>query len=575
MTKNITRTKTYRIFYLVVAAVIFTQFVFAQHGEMELKTNPAANVTTKRIADAPQAEPQNWLTYGGGYDNQRYSRLAEINTKNVSGLKPVWLKQFGIPHGFETTPIVVDDVMYITTGGNTSVYALDAKTGKEYWHFAGAVPEDVAACCDWVNRGVAIADGKVFFVTLDAQFYALDAKSGKMLWKQTVGDTRDGITATVAPLVVKDKVIVGMSGGEYGVRGYLDAYDIKTGKRMWRFWTIPAPGEPHHDSWGGKETWRTGGGTTWVTGAYDPQLDTLYWTTGNPGPDFNGEVRPGDNLYTDSLLALDPDTGKLKWHFQFTPHDVWDYDGVSEVILTDLDINGRNSKVLLHADKNGYYYVIDRTNGKFLFAKPFARATWVKSIDPRTGRPEVNKDAVPGPTFKMVCPGPAGAKEWVHMAFSPQTKMVYIPVIENCAEFRVGQAFYSRGLPFWGSAANIAAGGPEESHGFLKAVNAATGEEMWKIRSEDPVVSGVLATAGNLVFWGEADGMFHATDARTGKDVWTYNVGSGIHAPPVTFALGGKQYVAIAAGWGGWVEGFAPELMEKPRSHTLVVFALP
>jgi len=301
----------------------------------------------------------------------------------------------------------------------------------------------------------------------------------------------------------------------------------------------------------------------------------LYWTTGNPGPDFNGAVRPGDNLYTDSLIALDPDSGKLKWHFQFTPHDMWDYDGVSEVVLTDLTINGQARKALLHADKNGFFYAIDRTNGKFLFAKPYAKTTWAKGINAQTGRPEVNPDAIPGPGFKMVWPGPAGAKEWVHMAFSPQTGLAYIPVIENGAEYRVGQAFYGRGLPFWGSAANISAGGPEESHGFLKAVNAATGEEAWKIKSDDPVVSSVLATAGGLVFWGEANGIFHGTDAKTGKDVWTYNVGSGIHASPITFALDGKQYVAIAAGWGGWVEGFAPELMHEPRSHTLVVFALP
>ncbi len=570
-----TKQKFYRIFYLALAAAFSVQAAFAQHHAGGLEKNPAENVTTERILRAPEAEPHNWLTYGGGYDNQRYSRLNQLTVKNVSGLKPVWLKQFGIPHGFETTPIVADGVMYITTGGSTSVYALDAKTGKELWHFETAVPEDVAACCDWVNRGAAIGDGKVFFISLDAQLYALDAKTGKQIWKQTVGDTRDGITATVAPLFLKDKVIVGMSGGEYGVRGYLDAYDAKTGKRAWRFWTVPAPGEPGHETWGGKETWRTGGGTTWVTGAYDAQLDTLYWTTGNPGPDFNGAVRPGDNLYTDSVVALDPDTGKLKWHFQWTPHDVWDYDGVNEVILTDLNVGGRNVKALLHADKNGHFYALDRVSGKFLFAKPFARVTWANKIGPQTGRPDVNKDAIPGPTFKMVCPGPAGAKEWNHMAFSPQTNMVYVPVIENCAEFRIGQAFYSRGLPFWGSAANIAAGGPEESHGFLMAINAATGEQAWKIESENPVVSGVLTTAGGLVFWGEADGMFHATDARTGKNVWSYNVGSGIHAPPVTFAHDGKQYVAIAAGWGGWVEGFAPDLMHKPRSHTFVVFALP
>lgn len=572
---NSTAKRSGSVVCLFSLSAVLTVASTAWPDEKKLDKNPAESVNTQRIIKAPQAEPHNWLTYGGGYDNQRYSRLDKINADNVGQLKPAWIKQFGIPHGFETTPLVVDGVMYITTGGHTSVYALDAKTGEEYWHYEAAVPEDVAACCDWVNRGVALADGKVFFMTLDAQLIALDAKNGQQMWKQSVGDTREGHTATLAPLIVKDKVIAGISGGEYGIRGYLDAYDLKTGQRAWRFWTIPGPGEAGHDTWGGKETWRTGGGSTWITGAYDPDLDTLYWTTGNPGPDFNGDVRPGDNLYTDSVVALNPDNGQLKWHYQWTPHDVWDYDGVNEVILADLTINGQARKALLHADKNGHFYALDRTNGQFLFAKPFAKVTWAKGIDPQTGRPQVNKEAIPGPAFKMVWPGPAGAKEWNHMAYSPQTKMVYIPVIENGAEFRVGQAFFNRGLPFWGSAANVTAGGPEESHGFLKAVNAATGEEAWKIKSEHPVVSGVLATAGGLVFWGEADGMFHATDAKSGKDVWTYNVGSGIHAPPVTFALEGKQYVALAAGWGGWVEGFAPELMHHPRSHTLVVFALP
>jgi alcohol dehydrogenase (cytochrome c) len=534
--------------------------------------NPIEGVTFERLL---KGELQNWAVYGGGYDNQRYSRLDQINTENVSNLRPAWLKQFGVPHGFETTPLVVDGVMYLTTGGHTAVWALDARTGEEYWHHESAIPEDVAACCDWVNRGVAVADGKVFFVTLDARLLALDAQTGRVVWQTRFADPRDAYTATGAPLVVKDKVVVGVSGAEYGIRGYLDAYDLATGERAWRFWTIPAPGEPGHDTWGGTEAWRTGGGSTWVTGAYDPELDLLYWTVGNPSPDFNGEVRPGDNLYTDSVVALDPDDGSLQWHFQWTPHDVWDYDGVNEVILTDLTIDGQDLEALIHADKNGFFYAIDRTDGRFLFAKEFARQTWAKAIDPRSGRPTINPEAIPGPGDTPGCPGPAGAKEWNHMAFSPDTGLAYVPVIENCAMFRMGQAFFERGLPFWGGAASPEAFGPGESHGFLKAVEAASGEEAWAIESEHPVLSGVLATAGGVVFWGEADGMFHATDAKTGEDLWTYNVGTGIHAPPVTYAVDGEQYVALAAGWGGWVKGFAPELAHQPPGHTLITFRLP
>lgn len=531
-------------------------------------------ISSERIANAPSREPGEWLTYHGSYDAQRFSRLDQINTSNVARLSEAWRLYLPVPHGFETTPLVADGVMYITTGGHTAVHALDATTGRELWHYTAQVPKDVPACCDWVNRGVAIGGGKVFFVTLDAKLVALDAMTGKAVWQQTLADYRDGYTSTVAPLFVNDKVIAGISGGEYGIRGFLDAYDATTGKRAWRFWTIPGPGQPGHDTWGGKDTWRTGGGPTWVTGAYDPELDLLYWTVGNPAPDFNGEVRPGDNLYTNSVLALDPDDGKLRWHFQWTPHDVWDYDGVNEVILADLTVDGRPVKALIHADKNAHFYVLDRTNGRFIKAAPFARQTWAKQIDAKTGRPVVNPPAKLSPAMEPLCPGPAGAKEWNHMAFSPVTGMAYIPVIENCAVFRTGQAFYRTGLPFWGSVADAGALGPGESSGRMLALNATTLEKAWETKTEWPVLSGVLATAGSLVFWGEADGKLHASDAKTGKDVWTHQAPMGMHAPPITYAIGGKQYVAFPVGWGGWINGFAPGLRDQPRGHLLLVYAL-
>ena len=542
-----------------------------------LPTNPAASITTERIAAAPTAEPANWLTYHGGYDAQRYSRLDQITTENAGQLEEVWRMYLPVPHAFEATPLVVDGTMYFTTGGHTAVYAVDAVTGEEKWHHTERIPDDVAACCDWVNRGVALGDGLVFFTTLDARLLALDAQTGETVWEQTLADYRDGYTATVAPLFVKGMVISGISGGEYGIRGFLDAFDARTGEKRWRFWTVPEPGEPGSETWEGDlPTWMTGGGATWVTGSYDPALDLLYWSIGNPGPDFNGEVRPGDNLYTNSVVALDPDDGALQWHFQFTPHDVWDYDGVNELVLADVTVEGRPVRALLHADKNGHYYVLDRTDGSFLLGKPFARVSWTTGLDPETGRPAINPPAKLTSAFEPVCPGPAGAKEWMHMAFSPETEMVYLPVIENCAVFRAGQAFYRAGLPFWGSAADVAAMGPDESHGFLRALDATTGETTWEIRTEHPVAAGALATAGGLVFWGEATGMLHATDAQTGEDVWTHEAPMGVHAAgPMTYAVDGKQYVAIPVGWGGWINGYAPGLADRPRGHLLVVYALP
>lgn len=524
--------------------------------------NPAAAVTGERIVRAPAAEPENWLTYYGGYAGQRYSALDQIDTRNVSRLREAWSKTWEIQAKFEATPLVVNGVMYLTTGGHTQVFALDAATGRELWKFSPPVNVDIPICCGHVNRGVAIADGKVYVNTLDAVLYALDAGTGRVVWQRRYADPQEGYSATVAPLVVKDMVVTGISGGEYGIRGFIDAFDLRTGERRWRFWTIPGPGEAGHDTWG-SDAWQTGGGPTWITGTYDPELDLLYWGVGNPGPDFNGGVRPGDNLYTSGVVALDPDDGQLRWHYQFTPHDVWDYDGMNVMTLADLEVDGRRVRALLHADKNGYFYVLDRVTGRYVWAVPYARQTWTTGIDPRTGRPVVNPAGLPAAHDRPMCPSSHGASEWVHMAYHPATRMVYVPVIEQCSVFRVGQAYYRPGLPFFGGAENLDAFGPGEAHGYLKAIDAQTGREAWTIRSRWPVDASVLATAGGLVFWRENNGLFHATDARTGRDLWTHKGGGGTRGQVMTYAVDGVQYVAWTA--------VTPN---QDKHHRLVVYRL-
>ena len=417
-----------------------------------------------------------------------------------------------------------------------------------------------------MNRGAAVARGRVFFTTPHGHLVALDAATGAELWDRPFVDTRAGESATLAPLVVKNLVIVGNSGGEYGVRGHIDAFDIETGERAWRRYLVPRPGEPGSDTWpANSDAWARGGGTAWITGSYDPQLDLMYWGTGNPGPDFDGSVRPGDNLYTSSVVALDPDDGSIRWHYQWTPHDVWDYDGVNENILFEQD--GR--RLLGHFDKNGYFFVLDRTDGSFVRATPFARATWGR-IDHATGavsnRREPTRDGV------EICPGPAGAKEWPHAAYHPRHALFFVPIVELCAEFSSEPEELEEGMPFWGSAAQPLRG---EQWGGVKAIDARTGREVWDYRTEFPVVASMLATAGDVVFAGEPTGLFTALHARSGERLWQFRTGSGIHSSPVTYSVNGKQYVAVLVGWGGWIEGFDPDLYGQPRGDAIFVFSLP
>jgi alcohol dehydrogenase (cytochrome c) len=534
----------------------------------------ARNVTYERILQA-RLEPQNWLTYYGAYDGQRYSPLNQINTETVKDLRPAWVFQAGSSgmhagpstYSFEAAPIVVDGVMYVS-GWDGWVWSIDARTGNELWRYKHAIPYDTSLCCGNVNRGVAVAKGKVFAVTLNAHVIALDAETGKLVWDSTYGDVRAGESATLAPLVVKDLVIVGSSGGEFGVRGHLDAFELDTGRHVWRTYTVPKPGEPGSETWPAEgEAWARGGGNCWVTGTFDPDLNLMYWGTGNPSPDFDGSVREGDNLYTDSLIAVDPDDGQIRWHYQYNPHDLWDYDSTMENILFDI----HRQRLLAHFDKNGYFFVLDRTNGKLVRVAPFVdRITWGE-IDP-DGKvtPKVYPEKEGEPV--KFWPGPAGGKEWTHAAYSPRTLLFYVPVQDVGAEITLRHREFKESIPYWGAGVVVDA---TDMHGSVSAFDPATGKEAWRWRNEVPMCASVLATGGDLVFAGEPTGEFNALNARTGELLWQFQTGSGHHSSPTTYSVDGRQYVAVPVGWGSWVEGFLPGMLGAPHGDALFAFALP
>jgi alcohol dehydrogenase (cytochrome c) len=531
------------------------------------------NVTYDRILQA-RSEPQNWLTYYGAYDGQRYSPLDQINTENVKRLTPVWVFQSGAAgihagpstYSFEAAPIVVDGIMYVS-GWDGYVWAIDARTGEELWRYRHAIPYDTSLCCGNVNRGVAVAKGKVFVVTLNAHLLALDAVNGECVWDMTYGDVRAGESATVAPLIVKDMVIVGSSGGEFGVRGHIDAFDIETGRHVWRTYTVPKPGERGSETWPDGPAWTRGGANCWVTGTFDPELNLMYWGTGNPAPDFDGGVREGDNLYTDSVVAVDPDNGEIRWHYQYNPHDLWDYDSTMEHILFDLD--GR--KLLAHFDKNGYFFILDRTNGELVRVAPFVdRITWGE-IDPN-GKvtpkvyPEAEGEAV------HFWPGPAGGKEWTHASYSQKTGYFYVPVQDVGATVTRRRREFKESIPYWGAAVAVDL---DDMAGSVSAFDPSTGQEVWRWRNEVPMCASVLTTGGDLVFAGEPTGEFNAFNAHTGELLWQFQTGCGHHSSPTTYSIDGRQYIAVPVGWGAWVEGFLPGMLGAPRGDALFAFALP
>jgi alcohol dehydrogenase (cytochrome c) len=516
-----------------------------------------AQVSFDRLLKANQ-EPQNWLTYSGSLNGQRYSTLAKITPENVKNLELQWVLQTRAPaeptSKYESTSLVVDGVMYSVQPPNVIV-ALDAATGRVFWTYAYNPSALARACCGRVNRGLAILGHTLFMGTIDGNLVAVDARDGRLVWNTAIGRPEAGYSVTVAPLVVKDKVIVGPAGGEYGINGFLAAYDSETGKQIWKFRTVPEPGEAGNETWAG-DSWLHGSGSIWTTGSYDPEQNLIYWGVGNPGPDWNGSVRLGDNLYTSSVIALDADTGKLKWYYQFTPHDEFDFDSTQVPVQADIMWQGSPRKVLMFANRNGFFYVLDRVTGHFLLGKPFTKVTWASGFDEK-GRPI----RLQSPTQQgtLIYPNNQGATNWYNPSFSPHTGLFYIPTWADTYSTytsRVDQ--YIEGNQFNGGGATheVPALNPgrtnqrsaDAGYGAIEAVDPHTGEVKWQFKMTDVTDSGVLSTASGLVFAGGREGYFYALDGATGAVLWKAMVGGQVAAGPVTYAVNGRQFVSVPAG---------------------------
>jgi alcohol dehydrogenase (cytochrome c) len=568
----------------------------------------AADMSFERALNAPR-EPQNWILHHGNYQGHRFSALKEINADTVKNLKVAFTVGLGGMDGagnrykfgnLEATPIVEDGVIYVPDGWG-SVYAIDVSSGKKgtfRWKFDPGTDKAWAgdvACCGVNNRGVALWKDKVISVSLDGRLFAINKATGEKVWERKVADPALGETLTMAPLVVRDLAIVGPAGGEFGIRGFIDATDLNTGKQVWRTYTIPGPGEPGHETWkDGQNRWQHGGGSTWETATYDPDSDTIYQGVGNAGPDYDSEYRPGDNKWAASVIAVNPADGKIKWGFQYTPNDPYDYDEISEHPIINAKVNGEDRKLVVHAARNGFYYALDRANGSFVAGKQYVdELNWTPGLDPKTGRPlnyDPTKDVQvyrPGshgsranPKSDRNCPSHFGAKNWEPSAYNPELNLIYVPSYEGCdfIETVEQKDMADQGGPlkprdrFNGGTTKT----PNRLYGSLKAIDPATGEVKANQRLEYPNLSGALATAGNLVFIGEPDGTFTAYDARTLKELWSFNTGTGINAPAVTYSVNGKQYVAVLVGskQPNAVMPNAPELKYTSTASMLYVFGL-
>jgi alcohol dehydrogenase (cytochrome c) len=499
-------------------------------------------------------DPTRWLTYSGDYNGHRHSPLTQITPGNVHQLTPQWTFQTGIGGNFQATPLVIDGVLYVT-GYNNNAWAIDARSGRTFWRYRRELPEDLRLCCGPVNRGFGALGERLFMTTLDAHLLALDMRTGTVVYDIELEDYTVGYSATIAPLVVKDKVIVGIAGAEFGTRGWIDAYDAQTGKRAWRFYTVPAPGEPGGDTWPAGDAYMRGGGSVWVTGTYDPQQNLVFFGTGNPGPDYYSHVRKGDNLYTDSLVALDADTGELRWHYQFTPHDVHDWDATQVPVLGRLAMNGQPRNVVMFANRNGFFYVLDRGTGKLLLAKPFVQTTWAREIG-TDGRPVLLPGNTPDETGTKTCPDLGGGTNFMSPSFDPATNLFFVTARETCAVYYGWDQPFTRGEHYEGGGTQRPR--DQKNFGALRAIDPLTGERKWEFRYPTTSASGVLTTASGLVFAGDGDGNVMAFDSRTGKNLWHYQLGSPLRSTSgTTYMLDGRQYLLV------------------PSGSTLTAFALP
>jgi alcohol dehydrogenase (cytochrome c) len=522
----------------MLLVVLLVRSVLAQTGD-----GTAAGVTSADIATA-FADPTRWLTFSGDYSGARHSPLRQITPRNVQRLAPQWTFQSGTyarGRGFETTPLALDGVLYVT-GPNGYAWAIDARTGRPFWEYRRTLPDDLTyGASAPVNRGFGILGERLFLVSQDAHLVALERRSGVVLWDVELADYRIGYAATLAPLVVDDKVIVGISGGEYPTRGFVDAYDPATGARVWRFYTVPAPGETGSDTWPSTESAARGGGGTWMTGSYDTRLGLLYWGTGNPNPTFHGADRGGDNLYTASLIAIEAATGKLRWHYQFTPHDTHDWDSNHVPVLATLPWQGRDREVVMVANRNGFFYVIDRATGELLLGKPYTATTWAREIG-ADGRPIVLNDDGSGGCL----PDAWGSTNFNPPSYDPRLRLFFVSARETCATFHSQPPQY---VPGQNTAGGVVWADRDKAFGALRAIDVGTGDVRWEFRYPQPNLAGVMSTASGLVFTGDQEGNFIAFDSATGDELWHYQTGTSIWgAAAMTYMLDGRQYVLIPSG---------------------------
>ena len=549
----------------------------------------AAGAAALVPAAAVSADNTGWPEYGQNLSNTRFSPLKQINDKNVGKLKLAYSFSLASLRSNESTPLVIGDTMYVTSSwGPKFVYALNAATGERKWVYEPEIPDDVMqfGCCDVQNRGAAYADGKLFIGRLDGKLTALDATTGKELWTADVVDYKQGSVITSPPLVVKNKVITGFGGGEYGARGSLQAYDVNTGKELWKTYTVPAPGEPGSESWKG-DTWKHGGAAAWLVGSYDPETNLVMFGTSNPSP-WNAAIRStgnGDygkltNLYSASTVALDADTGQIKWHLQGTPADSWDYDGVNEAVLADLTIDGKKVPAMMKADRNGFFFVANRKDGKVVSAEKFVPTTWASKWDVATSRPveDPARRASPGKPGKEACPNLIGGKNWQPMSYNPGTGLVYIPSNNVCMDWAVSDVSYKKGVFFLGAEFPTLPG-PGGYLGELIAWDPVAQKKAWGVKTDLPFNGGTLTTAGNLTFWGDMHGFFRAFDAKNGKELWKMQLGSGIGPGAISYEVNGKQYIAIVVGRSVSLPAFLGDIGKKlvaatPEAGQLFVFTI-